>query len=41
MRLLIVADEEYSLALKETNCPDLFRVAALSFYCDIARGKIK
>ena len=34
-------EEEYSLILKETNCPDPFRVAALNVYRDIARGKIK
>jgi hypothetical protein len=34
-------EEEYALVLKETNCPDPFRVAALNVYRDIARGKIK
>jgi hypothetical protein len=36
-----LTEEEYSLILKETNCPDPFRVAALNIYRDIARGKIK
>jgi adenine-specific DNA-methyltransferase len=36
-----LTEEEYSLILKETNCPDPFRVAALNVYRDIARGKIK
>jgi len=34
-----LTEEEYSLVLKETNCPDPFRVAALNVYRDIARGK--
>jgi adenine-specific DNA-methyltransferase len=34
-----LTEEEYSLILKETNCPDPFRVAALNVYRDIARGK--
>ena len=29
--------DEYSLVLKETNCSDPFRVAALNIYRDIAR----
>jgi len=36
-----LTEEEYALILKETNCPDPFRVAALNIYRDIARGKIK
>ncbi|RZB36981.1 MAG: hypothetical protein SRB2_01485 [Desulfobacteraceae bacterium Eth-SRB2] len=32
-------EEEYVLILKETNCPDPFRVAALNVYRDIDRGK--
>jgi hypothetical protein len=36
-----LTEEEYSLILKEINCPDPFRVAALNVYRDIARGKIK
>jgi hypothetical protein len=36
-----LTEEEYSLILKETNCPDPFRVAALNVYRDIARGKLK
>ena len=36
-----LTEEEYSLILKETNCSDPFRVAALNVYRDIARGKIK
>ena len=36
-----LTEEEYSLVLKETNCPDPFRVAAQNIYRDIARGKIK
>lgn len=36
-----LTEEEYALVLKETNCPDPFRVAALNVYRDIARGKIK
>ena len=36
-----LTEEEYSLILKETNCTDLFRTAALNIYRDIARGKIK
>ncbi|MCK4618886.1 MAG: N-6 DNA methylase [Desulfobacterales bacterium] len=34
-----LTEEEYALILKETNCPDPFRVAALNVYRDIARGK--
>ena len=34
-----LTEEEYSLILKETNCPDPFRVAALNVYRDIAREK--
>ena len=36
-----LTEEEYSLILKETNCPDPFRVSALNVYRDIARGKLK
>jgi len=36
-----LTEEEYALVLKETNCPDPFRVAALNVYRDIVRGKIK
>jgi len=36
-----LTEEEYALVLKETNCPDPFRVAALNFYRDIARGVLK
>jgi len=36
-----LTEEEYALVLKETNCPDPFRVAALNIYRDIAKGKIK
>ncbi|MBW2088373.1 MAG: Eco57I restriction-modification methylase domain-containing protein, partial [Deltaproteobacteria bacterium] len=36
-----LTEEEYALVLKETNCPDPFRVAALNVYRDITRGKIK
>jgi len=36
-----LTEEEYSLILKETSCPDPFRVAALNIYRDIARGKMK
>ena len=36
-----LTEEEYALILKETNCPDPFRVAALNVYRDIARGKTK
>ncbi len=36
-----LTEEEYALVLKETNCPDPFRVAALNVYRDIDRGKIK
>ena len=34
-----LTEEEYSLILKEANCPDPFRVAALNVYRDIAREK--
>jgi hypothetical protein len=37
--LYSLTEEEYSLVLKETNCPDPFRVAALNVYRDIARKK--
>jgi len=36
-----LTEEEYALILKETDCTDPFRVAALNVYRDIARGKIK
>ncbi|NVM23308.1 MAG: hypothetical protein HWN68_16180 [Desulfobacterales bacterium] len=39
--LYSLTEEEYSLILKETNCADPFRVAALNVYRDIARGKIE
>ncbi len=32
MRLLIIADEENTLILEETNCTDPFCVAALNVY---------
>jgi len=38
---LLILTEEYALVLKETNCSDPFRVAALNVYRDIARGNIK
>jgi len=41
MRLLIIAEEKYALILKETDCLNPFRVAALNVYRDIAREKIK
>jgi hypothetical protein len=34
-----LTEAEYTLVLKETNCPDPFRVAALNVYRDIAREK--
>jgi hypothetical protein len=36
-----LTEEEYSLILKETKPPDPFRVAALNFYRDIAKGVLK
>jgi hypothetical protein len=36
-----LTEEEYLLILSELKIPDPFRVAALNFYRDIARGKIK
>ena len=36
-----LTEEEYSLILKETNCPDQFRAAALNVYHDIDTGKLK
>ena len=33
--------EEYSLILSELKLPDPFRVGALNFYRDIARGVLK
>ena len=36
-----LTEEEYSLILSETKSPDPFRVAALNFYRDIARGVLK
>ncbi len=36
-----LTEEGYSLILGELSLPDPFRVAALNFYRDIARGKIK
>jgi hypothetical protein len=36
-----LTEEEYALILKEINCPDPFRVAALNVYRDISREKIK
>ncbi len=37
---LLVLIEEYALVLKETNCPDPFRVAVLNVYRDIAKGGV-
>jgi type I restriction-modification system DNA methylase subunit len=36
-----LTEEEYSLILNETKPPDPFRVAALNFYRDIAKGVLK
>ena len=36
-----LTEEEYSLILNETNCPEPFREAALNVYRDIDRGKNK
>ena len=36
-----LTEEEYSFILNETKPPDPFRVAALNFYRDIARGVLK
>ncbi|OGW15482.1 MAG: hypothetical protein A3G93_00390 [Nitrospinae bacterium RIFCSPLOWO2_12_FULL_45_22] len=36
-----LTEEEYSLILNETKPPDPFRIAALNFYRDIARGILK
>jgi len=36
-----LSEEEYSLILSEVLLPDPFRVAALNFYRDIARGVVK
>ncbi|MBW1795996.1 MAG: hypothetical protein JRJ38_16500 [Deltaproteobacteria bacterium] len=36
-----LTEEEYALILNETKSPDPFRVAALNFYRDIARGALK
>jgi hypothetical protein len=36
-----LTEEEYSLTLSELKPPDPFRVAALNFYRDIARGVLK
>ena len=36
-----LTEEEYSLILSELKLPDPFRVAALNFYRDIAKGAIK
>ena len=36
-----LTEEKYALILKETNCPDSFRVAAQNIYRDIAKGKTK
>ena len=36
-----LTEEEYSLILNETKPPDPFRVAALNYYRDIARGILK
>jgi len=35
-----LTEEKYSLILKETNCSEPFRVAALNVYRDIASEKI-
>jgi hypothetical protein len=35
-----LTEEEYSLVLNETNCPDPFRISALNFYRDIASEKL-
>jgi hypothetical protein len=34
-------EEEYAMVLKETKCPDPFRVVALNVYRDIDKGKNK
>ncbi len=39
MHLLIMAEKDWVLVLKETNYPDPFRVAALNVYRDMAREK--
>lgn len=36
---LLILTEEDALVLKETNCPDPFRVAVLNISRDIAREK--
>jgi len=36
-----LTEEEYSLILDETKPPDTFRVAALNFYRDMAKGAKK
>jgi len=36
-----LTEEEYSLILSELKLPDLFGVAALNFYLDIAKGVLK
>jgi len=36
-----LTEEECSLNLSELKLPDPFRVAALNFYRDIARGVLK
>ena len=41
VHLYELTEEEYSLILNETKPPDPFRVAALNFYREIARGVLK
>ncbi len=36
-----LTEEEYALILSELKPPDPFRLAALNFYRDIAKGAIK
>jgi hypothetical protein len=36
-----LTEEHYFLILNETKPPDPFRIAALNFYRDIARGVLK
>ena len=36
-----LTEEEYTLILNELKPPDPFRIAALNFYRDIARGVVK
>jgi len=39
--LFELGEEEYALILNELKPPDPFRVAALNFYRDIAKGVLK